>query len=164
MHWKQIDACHHLEKLACRMGHAADARRRHVDLARIGLRIGNKFGNCLRRKRWNNDHNTGLSDDAPHSRDVAEETEIRIVVKRGIDRLRCADQEQHIGVSRSMRDSVDSMNAACTRPVLDDKGLSHSPGQPLTHDARGDVERAASRIADDDAHWPPRIGLCSCNP
>src|SRR5262249_26474181 len=42
---------------------------------------------------------------------------------------------------------------------LDDKWLAQPLRQPLTYQARKDVDRAASREADDDAHRPARIGL-----
>src|SRR4051812_34124215 len=49
--------------------------------------------------------------------------------------------------------------AASTRPVLDDERLAEVIRQPLTNQAREELGRAAGRKADDDAHWPRRIGL-----
>ena len=49
-HVHHVDAGHHLEQLAGDMDAAAVAGRRHVDLARIGLGIGDELGNGL---GWN---------------------------------------------------------------------------------------------------------------
>ena len=46
-HVHQIDAAHHLEQLGRHMGAVPVVRRRHVDLARIGLAVGDQFGNRL---------------------------------------------------------------------------------------------------------------------
>ena len=51
-HVNHVDAGHHLEQLAGHMGRGPDAGRRHVDLARIGLGIGDELGNRLGRNRW----------------------------------------------------------------------------------------------------------------
>jgi hypothetical protein len=40
----QVDTSHHLEQLAHDMGAAPAAGRGHVDLARIGIRIGDELG------------------------------------------------------------------------------------------------------------------------
>jgi hypothetical protein len=49
--------------------------------------------------------------------------------------------------------------AASTRSVLDDELLTKPLREPLTQQARNDVLAAPRRLADDDAHWPHRIGL-----
>jgi hypothetical protein len=49
--------------------------------------------------------------------------------------------------------------AAATRPVVDNKLLAEPLRQPLSHQAREDVGRAARRERHDDAHRPRRIGL-----
>ena len=45
-------------------GRGPGAGRRHVDLARIGLGIGDELGNRFGRKRWMDHHDVGLADDA----------------------------------------------------------------------------------------------------
>src|SRR5262245_43377481 len=44
-------------------------------------------------------------------------------------------------------------------PVLDDEWLTQPLCQPLPHETRRDVRPAPRRKANDDAHWPRRIGL-----
>src|SRR5262249_35316231 len=43
--------------------------------------------------------------------------------------------------------------------VLDDELLAKSLRQHLTYEARDDVRRTTGRKADDNTHWPRRIGL-----
>ena len=43
-HVHHIGAGHHLEQLAVDMRRAADAGRRHIDFAGIGLGVGNELG------------------------------------------------------------------------------------------------------------------------
>jgi hypothetical protein len=57
-------------------------------------------------------------------RDVANEIEIEIVVKRRIDRVRRTDQEQRVTVRRRENDRLGGDIAACARPVLDDEWLA----------------------------------------
>ena len=58
-HVDHVDAGHHLEQLAGHMVRASDAGRRQVDLARIGLGIGDELGNRLGRNRWIHHHDIG---------------------------------------------------------------------------------------------------------
>ena len=63
------------------------AGRRHVDLARIGLGIGDELGNRLGRNRWVDHHDEGTADDARDRRDVADEIVIEFLVERRVDRV-----------------------------------------------------------------------------
>src|SRR5262249_24966048 len=56
-----VDAGHHLEQFTGNMVSGTDAGRRHVDLAGIGLGVGNELGNRLDRHRWIRLHNKGLA-------------------------------------------------------------------------------------------------------
>src|SRR5262249_35083535 len=46
-HMNHVDPGHHVEQLAHQMCAASDTDRRHVELARIGLAIGDELGNRL---------------------------------------------------------------------------------------------------------------------
>src|SRR5215468_3611054 len=46
-HVEQVDAGHHLEQLSGEMAYTPGSSRGHVDLARIGLRVSNEFGDIL---------------------------------------------------------------------------------------------------------------------
>ena len=87
----------------------------------------------------------GHSDDARDRRDVADEIEVELVVERRVDRVRRTDQEQRVAVRRRAHDRLGADIAAGARPVLDDELLAKPLRQPLTHQARDDVGRAARR-------------------
>ena len=101
----------------------------------------------------------GTSDDARDRRDVADEIEIELVVERRVDRVRERRQEERVAVGRRTHDRLGANIVAGARPVLDDEWLAEPLRQPLSHQAREDVGRAAGGKADDDAHRPRRIGL-----
>src|SRR5262249_50765409 len=80
-----LDASHHLEKLSSDMWRGAVARRCHIDLARIGLRICNEFRERFDRKRRGHHHNQAHAYEARNRRDIADEIEMELVLERGID-------------------------------------------------------------------------------
>src|SRR5215831_14276206 len=85
-------------------------------------------------------------------------------VERRVDRVRWCDQEERIAVRRRIHDGLGRDIGARARPAFDDEWLTEPLRQPLTEQARGDVGRAAGRVADDQPHRPRRIGLRRCNP
>jgi len=139
----QVDAGHHLEQLAGEMGGASDTTRRHVELARIGLDVGDELGNGLGRNRWIHHHDAGLANNARHWRDVADEVEIEVVEERGVDGVRRPDQKQCVSVGRGTHDHLGGSIAARARPVLNDELLAKPLRQPLSDQARGDIESAS---------------------
>src|SRR3954447_14230532 len=104
-------------------------------------------------------HDKGTTDQARDRRDVANEIETEVVVKRRIDRVRRTDQEQRVTVRSCMYDRLGGDIAAGARPVLDHKWPPEPLGQPLTDLTREDVVRPAGGKADDNAHWPRWVGL-----
>ena len=104
-----------------------------------------------------------LADDARDRRDVADEIEIELFVQRRVDRVRRSDQEERVAIGGRTHDRLGGDIAAGTRPVLDDEWLAEPLRQPLAHEAREDVGRAAGSKANDDAHRPRRIGLRPCD-
>ena len=58
-HVTHVDAGHHLEQLAGDVVRRPVASRRHVELAGIGLGIGDELGNGLGRNRWIHLHDIG---------------------------------------------------------------------------------------------------------
>ena len=131
------------------MGWRAVAPRGKIDLARIGLGVGNKLGNRLGRKRWIYHHDGGLAANARDRRDVANEIEIELVVERRVDRVRRIGQQERIAVRGRAHDRLGADVATGTRPVLDDELLTEPLRQPLPHRARGDIGRTARWKSDD---------------
>src|SRR6516165_1129584 len=104
VHRNQIDARHRLEQLARDMIHATDALRGHIDLARIGFRIGDELGDCLGRHRWSDLHYGRNAKNACNWLDVADEVEVKFVIKSRIKRVCMSDPEKRVAISHRMRD------------------------------------------------------------
>ncbi len=116
-----------LEQFAGDVGRCPDAARRHRDLARIGLRIGDEFGNGFCRNRRIDLHHERHVHEVCDRRDVAEEIETEILVERGVDRIRHGRKQQRVAVRGRAHDKLRGDTAAAARPVLDDELLT----QPL---------------------------------
>src|ERR1700730_3209899 len=80
-----------------------------------------------------------------------------------IDRVHSADQKERIAVWRGPHDGFGGDVCTPTRPVLDDEWPAETLREPLTYQARRDVEPTAGSSADDDAHRPRRIHLRPCH-
>ena len=154
-----VDAGQHLEQFARHVDRRSVAGRRHVELARIGLGVSDQFGDRLDRQRGVHHHDVGKANDAGDRLHLLHEIERQLVVKRGVDRVRRRDQQQRVAVRRGAQHGLGRDIGAAARPVFDDEGLAELFRQPLPHQARREVRRAARRIADDEANRPRWIGL-----
>src|ERR1700746_4147026 len=125
------------------MGGGSDTARRHGDLARIGLGIGDELGNCLGWNRWMHHYDVRLAVNACDRRDVADEIETELVIERGVDGVPTADDEQRVAVRRCAHARLGADIAAAARSGLDDELLAEPLRQPLTHRTRGDVAPTA---------------------
>ena len=92
-------------------------------------------------------------------RDVADEIEIELIVKRNGDHVSLNDQKERMAVGRRTHDRLGADVARSARPIVDNKLLAEALRQPLRDQACDGVGRPASGVADDDAHRPRRIGL-----
>ena len=156
----EVDTGHHFEQFAGEMLCGPVAGRPVANLAWIGFRVGDEFGNRLRRKRSAYRHDVGKSRDAGNRRDVADEIETEFFVERRIDCVHGTTQQESVTVSGCTNDRFGSQIAARAGPVLDNDWLVELVRQPLTDQARNDVKSTAGRKADEDAQRPRRIGLC----
>jgi len=136
-----------------------DATRRHAELARIRLGVGDELRNCCGRNRWVHHHDVGRDNNAGDRRDVTDEMEIQFVVERRVDRLCRNDHEQRVAVSGRAHDGLGGNVGPRAGTVLDDEWLADPLRQPLTRESCDDVGCAAGRKANDDPHRPRRIGL-----
>src|SRR5262249_12105536 len=158
-HMNEVDASHHLKELAGDMDRGSDTARRHVDFARVDLGIGDKLGNGVGWNRWVELHDERHADDARHRRDVAYEIEVEVVIECHIDRIGRSDLQKRIAVRRCLQGCLSADIAGGTRPVLYYELLAEALWQPLRHQARHNVGRAASGKPNDDAHGTGRVGL-----
>jgi len=106
------------------MGWGSVAGRCHADLAWISLGIGDELGNCSSWHRWTHHHDEGLAVDARHRRDVADEIEIQLIVKRRVDRCCRADLKERVAIRWRTHDRLGRDIAARARPILDDERLT----------------------------------------
>ena len=91
-----VDAGHHLEQLAGHMGAGAGAGRRHVDLARIGLGVGDELRDRLGRNRWIDHHDIGMLPMLATGAMSRMKLKLRFGVKRRIDRVRRHDSMRSV--------------------------------------------------------------------
>src|SRR6478736_10242273 len=145
------------------MGRRPDPRRCHVDLAGIGLGVGDELWNRLSWNRWIYHHDIRCAHEACDRRDVADEVEIEFIVERRIDCVRCTDEKKRMAVGRRAHDRLGGDVGASPRSTFDDEWLTELLRQPVTQQARYDVGRAARGKAYDPTHRPRRIVLRPCD-
>jgi hypothetical protein len=140
------------------------AAERVIDLAGIGLGVGDEFRNGIGGKGWIHFHRVSGACHAGDWGDVADEIEIELVVKRRVDGVRDIDQEEGIAVRGRAHGRLGGDIAASPWPVIDDELLAEPLRQPLSHQACWNVGRTTCSTRNDQANRPPRIGLRLCDP
>src|SRR5262249_61008991 len=138
---------------------AADTAGPHIDLAGIGLSVSDQVGNRLRWERRVYHQHAHSADDAGNRRDVADEIETKIVVKRDVPRVICTNHEERIAIGWRPHHRLGGQIAAGAWPVLDDELLAEPFRQQLAYQSANYVSCAAGWPADDQPHGPRRIGL-----
>src|SRR6266702_2617326 len=98
--------------------------------------MGNELGDRRRWNRWVHHHDIREADDSRDRRNVADEIEIELVVKRCVDRAWRAGEDQRISVGGRAHDRLDAEIAAGAWPILDDEWLTKPLRQPLPDQAR----------------------------
>src|ERR1700730_3829186 len=106
------------------MGCRSNARRRHVDPTRIGVRISDELRNRLGGERRIHLHDEGRANNAPDGRDVADEIKIQLVIERRIYCVRRPNQEESIAIWRGTYGRLGGAIAPRAWPVLDDELLT----------------------------------------
>ena len=86
------------------VGHGAAPGRAHIVLARIGLRVGDEFRDRVRWNGWIDYHYIRAAANVRDWRNVADEIEIELFVKRRVYRVRQADKQERIAVGRCPHD------------------------------------------------------------
>src|SRR5262245_51192285 len=117
----------------------------------------------LGRDRRMRHHDKRLADHARDWRDVTDKIEVEPLVQCCVDCIRGIYEEECVSVRRGLHDCLSGDVGASAWPVLDDERLAEPLREPLTHQARVNVVRAAGSKSDDDAHRPRRIGLRPCD-
>src|SRR5262245_11976308 len=120
----QINASHHLEQFPGEVGYAPSSSRAHVDLAWIGFSVSYEFRDRFSRDGWNDHHDLATTGYARDRRDVANEIEIELLVKRRITRVRKTNQEKRVAIRGRIHDGLGGDVGTRTGPVLDDELLA----------------------------------------
>jgi len=154
------------------MHRRSDAGRGNIDLARIGLGVGNKF-----RKRGGGDgridqEHHGKPDQPGDRRDVADKIEIQFFVECCVNRVRRHNVEKRAAVGRSRHHRLGDV-AAGAGAFLDYEGLTQALRKPSPDQPRHQVWRAAAEALD-NAHrsrwiilvWakPDAAGIAAATP
>ena len=117
----QVDTGHKFEPFAEDVGHGPASGRPHVDLARIGLGVSDELRDRL---GWNGgmDHQDIRSAAyARDRRDVADEIEIELLVKRRVHRVSQTDKQDRMAVRHCPHDAFGADIAAGACSVLNDE-------------------------------------------
>src|SRR5262245_34442080 len=130
----------------------------------MSLGVGEELGNRLGRKVRIDLHHWWHAVHARDRGDIADEVVIELLIERGVDHIIRAHGEQRVAVRWRAHHDLSRDIAAGARPVLDDELLTEPLGEPLTYDARDDVDRLTSGKSDHHAHWSRGIGLCPRDP
>src|SRR5262249_54053531 len=91
--------------------------------------------------------------------DVAEEIEIKFVIKCGIDGICRRDKKECVAVRRRTYDRLGGEIGGGARSAFDDNRLAKPLREPLARQASGNVSRAARGIPEDQPKRLSRIGL-----
>jgi hypothetical protein len=149
-----------LNNSPAKVGEIAGAGRGHVDLARVGFGISNELADGLCRKRRRDHHDEWISADARDRHDVLGEIEFQALIKRGVDDVRCAHEQERVTIARRAHHGFGRDVAAGAGAVFDDEASVEALRQPLRKKSRHHIGRAAGVEAEDDTRWPRRIIKC----
>jgi len=130
-------------------GFLAGVVRRRLKL-KLGVR--DELGYGFSRERWIDHHDKGDPPDARNRRDISYEIKVEIIVKRRIVSVRVGSDEQCVAVRRRPHDGLSCDVAARTRPVFNEKLLTHPLRKPVTNQPCRRVREATGRKARNDAH------------
>ncbi len=155
-HVHDVGAGRELEQFDRQMADGAGAERAHVDLAGIGLGVGDQFRHRLRRECRRCDQHERQRDEAADRRDVAQEVERQLLVEGGVDRVGGGGQQDGVAVGRRADHRLRRDVVGGAGLVLDHHRLAEALRQEVGHDPRQDVGGAAGRIRHDPADRPGR--------
>src|ERR1041384_3403041 len=97
---------------------------RIVDLAWVGFRIGDEFGNGPGRNRRVHLHDVGSTGPSRHWGDVAGGIEFEFLIESCVKCMCWIDQEKRVAVWSRIRDRIGRANRCRSRAVLGDERLT----------------------------------------
>ena len=157
-----VDLGQRLEQFRGHMHRGAIARRSIGDFARIGLAVIDELLNGLDRHGVRHHQHIGQLHDARDRHGIADEIVRQLLVERGADSVVGRHKQQRVAVRRRGDGGGRGDVAAGAGAVFDHELLAETVRQPLAHDPRHDIDRAAGRKTDQPAHRAVRIiGGCA---
>src|SRR5262249_35204463 len=105
------------------MGGRTVTVRRHANLARISLGVGDELGNCLHWYRWMDLHDKRRTGDAGDRSNIADEIELKLVVDARVERVAGKDKKERIPARRRPPAPLRADLAARARWIVDYKLL-----------------------------------------
>src|SRR5262245_16466365 len=106
------------------MGGRTITVRRHANLARISLGVGDELGNCLHWYRWMDFHDKRRTGDAGDGGNITDEIEIKLIVEGRVDRVAGEDQKERMAVRLRPHDRLGANIAARARSIVDYESLA----------------------------------------
>src|SRR5437016_3406641 len=88
------------------------------------------------REQWVHEHDVRLPVDTRNWRNVVDEIEWELFIKRGIGRVPNIDHKQRITVRRCLHDGLSADIAACAWSVLNNEWSTKPLRKPLSEQAR----------------------------
>ncbi len=150
-HVLHVHLGHALEQLARQVDGTAAARRAEVDLARVGLGVGDQLLHRLERLRGVGDQQVGHVGHAGQGREVLHGIERHLPVERCIDGVRAhRAHEERVAVGGRACRHLAADVAARAGTVVHHHRLAQLGAHALGDDARQDVGGAAGRERHDD--------------
>jgi hypothetical protein len=93
-----IDSRHDLEQFARQLDHTADAGRSEIDFARVGLGVGDEFGDRLGGKRGMHYLDKRPTGDARDRYNIADDVEAELVIECRMNCFRVVDKQKRVAV------------------------------------------------------------------
>ena len=101
-----FDAGHHSEQLAGKVGQVSSAVRSYVDLAGIGLCVGDELSDGFSGERRIDQQDEEIAVCAGNRDDLARDRYSVLLVKRLVDDVRSGDLQQRVAVGRRACDRL----------------------------------------------------------
>ena len=161
-HVHDVDAREVAKELAREVRRVSGPGRSVIELPRLRFGERDQLLDRLRLHARMHDDDVCAGREQAHRRKVAREIVRRLRLQARVDHVRGARHEKRIAVGRRVRGDFRAEVAARAGAVVDHELLPEAFGHLLDDDARHDVDGAARRGRDEDAHGSRRIRLRPC--
>jgi hypothetical protein len=148
-----------LEQLHAEVLQRAGARRRVVELARVGASLAQQLLQRRGGERLRHGQRQPAGRHGAERREARDRVEPLRLGQTGRERQRRSGLKQRVAVGRRVGDGLGAEIPARAGLVVDDDRLARPLGELLADGAGNRVEAAARRVGDDDRDAARRVGL-----